>query len=101
MDEYLHQDGHNALSEWFSLDRATWLTIPRVLLEAMPDEWQGRLAILLNEYDEHYPNIPDMGTRVLVTQNGRTIKTPPQLLNYRYPSQKFIDQIRGKDNADA
>ncbi|POB00131.1 hypothetical protein C2134_02770 [Chromobacterium sinusclupearum] len=99
MDGHQHLEGHNALAEWFSIGRASWLTIPRVLLEAMPDEWQGRLAALLNEYDEHYPNMPEIGTRVLVTDNGRVVKTPPWLLNYRHPNQTILIQLMRKDHA--
>ena len=28
------------LSRWFGLSYASWLTMPRVMMEAMPEEWQ-------------------------------------------------------------
>lgn len=70
--------GARGLSLWFNLSYASWLTLPRVLMEAMPDEWQGRMADLLNEYDEAFRHWPDvgLGTRVQVTRRGRLTKTP-------------------------
>ena len=90
----IYTDGADALSLWFELSYAAWLTIPRVLMEAMPDDWQGRMAKLLNEYDEAFPNQPDIGTRVQITQRGKLIKTPYWLINYRYPDREQIDRLR-------
>lgn len=84
----------DALQCWFNLSYASWLTIPRVLLEAMPFEWQDKLAALLNEYDEAYPNQPNIGTRVQVTDgSGHLIKTPDWLINYRHPDNEAIDKL--------
>ena len=65
------------LSCWFGLSYASFCTIPRVLMEAMPDEWQEKMAILLHEYEEEFPNQPDLGTRVQITKGGKLVKTPP------------------------
>lgn len=65
-------------------------------MEAMPPEWQGRMAELLREYDEAFPNQPDLGTRVQVTQNGRAVKTPECVTNYRRPDRAWIESLRGK-----
>ena len=46
-EEYTETDyinGADHLSCKFSLSHASFLTIPRVLMEAMPDEWQERMA---------------------------------------------------------
>jgi len=67
----------HALQCWFNLSYASFLTLPRVLMEAMPVEWQNRMVALLNEYAEAFPNQPDIGTRVQVTDlSGKLIKTP-------------------------
>lgn len=84
------------LSCWFGLSYASYLVLPRVVMEAMPEEWQDKMADLLFEYDCAFPNQPEIGTRVQVTQNGKLVKTPPWLLNYRYPDQERIDDMRGK-----
>lgn len=86
--------GHYELSRWFSLSYASWLTLPRVLMESMPDEWQGRMAALLFECHEAFPNQPNIGTRVHITQNRKLIKTPDWIINYRYPDLEVINKLR-------
>lgn len=90
-EQYDHRDD---LQAWFGLSYASWLTIPRVLMGAMPPEWQQKMAALLHEYDEAFPNQPDMGTRVQVTQDGKLVKAPHWLLNYRHPDKAKIDSLR-------
>ena len=45
-------NGAYDLSCHFGLSYANYLTIPRSILEAMPDHWQGKLSVLLSELDE-------------------------------------------------
>jgi hypothetical protein len=71
--------------------------MPRVLMEAMPKEWQEKMANLLFEYDETYPNMPDLGTRVQITQSGRLVKTPPWLINYRRPDMRRVSELKSCD----
>ncbi|ATW62284.1 hypothetical protein Psp6_00031 [Pseudomonas phage Psp6] len=87
--------GGEDLKTWFGLSYASWLTIPRVLLEAMPDVWQGRLAVLLHEYEDAFPNHPEIGTTVRCTKGGRIIKTPDWMVNYRHPDQAMLKALRG------
>ena len=84
------------LSCWFGLSYASFLTMPRVMMEAMPEEWQDRMADLLCEYDEAFPNQPDIGTRVQITKNDKLIKTPGWLVNYRHPDYAQLDKMRSK-----
>lgn len=37
---------------WFELTYAQYLTIPRSVLQSMPDEWQDRFVTCLEELDE-------------------------------------------------
>jgi hypothetical protein len=83
------------LQLWFGLSYASFAVLPRVLMEAMPFEWQDKMAKLLMEYDEAYPNQPDISTRVQVTQNGKLIKTPSWLINYRRPDKEAIAKVKG------
>lgn len=86
------------LGEWFGLSYASWLTLPRVLMEAMPENWQKAMAELLWEYDETYSNAPSLGTRVQVTdESGKLVKTPRWLINYRHPDYEKIKEIRGEN----
>ena len=81
------------LWSWFGLSRASWLTLPRVLMHGMPEEWQNKMADLLDEYDNAYKK-EAISTRVQVTQNGKLIKTPEWLINYRHPDKKTIEDMR-------
>ena len=82
------------LSCWFGLSYASFLTMPRVLIESMPEKWQEKMAELLCEYDEVFCNRPDIGTRVLITKNGKLVKTPEWLLNYRRPDMAEINKLK-------
>ena len=82
------------LACWFGLSYASFLVLPRVMMEAMPMIWQSKMAALLNEYDEAFPNQPDIGARIQITQDGKLIKTPDWLINYRRPDYRMIDQLR-------
>lgn len=80
---------------WFGLSYASYLTLPRVLMEAMPERWQDDMAKLLREYDEAFPNQPDIGTRVQVTDaQGKLMRTPDWLINYRRPDYDAIERLR-------
>ena len=91
-------DEHDAtkdLSCYFGLTYASWLTLPRVLMEAMPEKWKSSMATLLNQYDDAYPNQPSYGTTVRVTVDGKIVRTPEWLINYRHPDRAMINQVRG------
>jgi len=79
---------------WFGLSYASWLTMPRVLMYEMPVAWQDKMADLLNEYNEAFPNQPDIGTRVQITKKGKLIKTPQWVINYRNPHYEQIQLLR-------
>lgn len=90
----VNNNGRDALSCWFNLSYASWLTLPRVLMEAMPDEWQGRMAALLEEYEDAFPSRPNIGTRVQTTMRGKLVTTPAWLINYRRPDLDAISECR-------
>jgi hypothetical protein len=88
-------EGREKLWLWFELSYASFLTLPRVLMHEMPDEWQGKMADLLNEYSEAFPNQPDIGSRVQITDmSGKLIPCPEWLKNYRHPDQRAVDNLR-------
>lgn len=88
--------GYEKLWSWFGLSYASFLTLPRVLMHEMSDEWQGKMADLLNEYDETFPNQPDIGTTVRATKNGKLVEMPEWLKNYRHPDMAEIKKMKGK-----
>ncbi|HUD75198.1 MAG TPA: hypothetical protein VMQ76_09010 [Terracidiphilus sp.] len=89
-----HRPGHEKLWGWFGLSYASWLTIPRVLMHEMPDKWQGEMATLLIEYEDAFPNRPDLQSVVCVKHNNRYVKPPEWLLNYRHPDRNEIIKLR-------
>ena len=97
----MKDEGYGKLHGWFGLSYASWLTMPRVMIQEMPDEWQGRMAALLEEYDDAYPNQPDIGTRVQIVVNGKLVKTPEWLIQYRHPDYPKIEEMRGVTASDS
>lgn len=87
-------EGYQRLWGWFGLSRASFLTLPRVLMHEMSDEWQGKMTDLLEEYDESFPNQPEMGTRVQCTDlSNKLTKFPNWILNYRRPDKGEIEKL--------
>ncbi|WP_329028978.1 hypothetical protein [Pseudomonas aeruginosa] len=89
--------GYDQLWGWFGLSRSAYAVLPRVMMHAMPDDWQARFAELMDEWDDHWPNQPDITAHVQIKQNNRFISTPPWLLNYRNPDHNQLNAMRGKE----
>jgi hypothetical protein len=90
--------GHEALHDWFGLSYASWLTLPRSLMYVMPDDWQQRMAQLLNEFNESF-TVEDpekMFDVVLTTLDGEPLETTPDWLNYRHLDHAAINELRTK-----
>jgi len=83
--------GRDRLWLWFGLSRSSFLTLPRVLMHEMPDEWQEQMACLLEQFDEEFPNTP-AGATVVKPRKGAW---PSLLLNYRHPEHAEIAQAPG------
>jgi len=69
--------------------------MPRAVMEQMPDEWQAKMAALLREYENEARNQPDTGTRVLITKDGKFVKTPEWIINYRRPDKHALRTLFG------
>lgn len=96
--------GYDALWLWFGLSRASFLVMPRVFMHAMPDEWQSKMAALLEEWDEAW-NWDDCGfdsTSVSVKKDNRFARMPEWAIDYRHPDYGVIKYMRRKtDGSDA
>lgn len=90
-------DGRGRLWHWFGLSYASWLTLPRVVLHEMPDEWQYKMAQLLEELDETFPDkdmiMPSTTVRA-VRPNGKLMKMPEFLNHYRHPWRDEINKLK-------
>ena len=83
------------LQLWFNLSYASWVTLPRVMVEAMPEEWQEKMAALLEEWDEAWPNQPEVGVTVRLTDTkGNLIAMPEWMKNYRHPDQEQLAKLK-------
>lgn len=87
--------GYDALWLYFSLSYASWLTLPRVMMHAMPDEWQQCMSDLMNEWEATWRNMPDYETSVNLKTAGKFVKSPDWLLNYRHPDKEKIESLKG------
>lgn len=93
----VHRPGYHSLWEWFGLSRASFAVMPRVLMHEMPDEWQAKMAALLEEYEATFDTSQVPGCKVMAVGNRNRFKSwPDWLLNYRHPDRVAVDQIRHK-----
>lgn len=86
----------NDIHSWFELTYAEYLTVPRSILEAMPESWQQQMAALLDEMDATFDWRPHEG-RYWVTLNdarGRFVRDP--LRQYRHADTEYIESLRQK-----
>ena len=70
------------IHQWFELSYAAYLVIPRLGLDAMPEEWQQRFVDLLEEAYEKHGLITPSDYEVRRRQHGRFVKDP--WANYRH-----------------
>lgn len=98
---FRRQSGADRLQLYFSIDRAPWLTLPRVCMEAMPDEWQRDMAQLLCEWDDTW-RFPNLRAAVNIRRaDGSYAPMPPWLTNYRRPDASLVDSLRVSPLTDA
>lgn len=93
-DRHEKQSGHSRLWGWFSMSYASFVVLPRILMHEMPDDWQKRMAILLEEFNGAFPNDPIDECRVQCVRDGKLSKWPDWLLNYRYPDRAEVEKCR-------
>jgi hypothetical protein len=96
----LERTGHSLLWCWFGLDRASWLTMPRVMMHEMPDDWQRRMADLLIEWDATWDSSAMPSPHVSAKRNGKFTRWPEWLLNYRHPQLDKINSLRSSNTKE-
>lgn len=90
----IKQTGHDLLWNWFGLSYASWLSLPRVLMHEMPDEWQRKMAELLEEWDETWDGDSLPSPIVNARKNNKFTNWPSWIVNYRHPNKEMIETIR-------
>lgn len=93
----MDNQGKERLWTWFSLSYASFLALPRAGMHQMPDEWQNRMAELLEEWDEAAKNQPDLEFIVQARKNGKLTRVPEWILNYRRPDFGAWEHFFGRD----
>jgi hypothetical protein len=82
------------ISLWFNLSYAQYLTIPRSIMEAMPQEWQSKMANLLNELDSTYDWRPTEGRYWVKLKDGKGRYVSDPLMQYRHPDTSYIKSLK-------
>lgn len=81
---------------WFELTYAQYLTIPRSLLQSMPQEWQSRFVRCLEELDSAFDWRPEQGRYWvrLKDDNGRFVQDP--LMDYERGRRRIPMRTNGQ-----
>jgi len=96
-DRVVMRAGYDRLWRWFGFSYASWLTMPRIMMHEMPDEWQDKMAALLEEWDNTWDSSDMPSPSVSARQNGKFTKWPEWLLRYRHPDRSEIKKMRVTD----
>lgn len=96
-NEEFYGESSEPISLWFELSYAQYLTVPRSVMQAMPLEWQKRMAVCLAELDETIDWRPKEGRYWvrLKDDKGRYLTDPLQ--EYRHPlpgTIKFFEVVK-------
>jgi hypothetical protein len=86
--------GSSPLSEWFELSYAQFLTVPRLVLESMPIEWQRDMAALLQDIDDAFDWRPTEGRYWVRLRDANGQFTDAPLWDYRRGN---IDHLRKQE----
>ena len=78
-----------AIHNWFELSYAQYLTIPRSVLQSMPDEWQNSFVKLLNELDEKIDWRPENGRYWVKLRDDKGRYVVDNLMDYERGRRKI------------
>jgi hypothetical protein len=84
--------GCGAINYLFELSYASYLVLPRVLMENMPPEWQARFVQMVGEIEDRFGSYPEEGHYMVYLKNdkGRFMRDP--LCDYRHVRLEPKDQ---------
>ncbi len=103
MNQYIQREdgtyyvppGNEALHLWFELSYARYLTIPRLVMYSMPDEWQLQMAKLLEELDETLDWRPTEGRYWVKLKDAKGRYVSPPHEDYRH-GEKLPHRSKGE-----
>jgi len=99
-DQECAPHGRERLWLWFGLTRASWLTLPRSMMHEMPDDWQEKMAVLLEQWDETWDSSDMPAPAVVARAANKFTKWPEWLCNYRHPDRTAIKSLK-RDGIEA
>lgn len=76
--------------DWFELTYAQYLTIPRSILQSMPEEWQKRFVKCLEELDDTYDWKPMQGRYWVRLKDNKGKFCVDKLMDYER-GRRFIE----------
>ena len=79
---------------WFELTYAQYLTVPRSIMEAMPEEWQQRMVVCLRELDDAFDWRPKAGRYWVHLKNAAGKYGHDPLMEYRRPDHAYIKSLQ-------
>jgi hypothetical protein len=82
------------ITDYFEISYAQYLTIPRLVLESMPIEWQEKFVELLDELDETYDWRPREGCYWVKLKDDKGRFSHAPLEDYRYGNIEHLRKIR-------
>jgi hypothetical protein len=82
------------VSTWFELSYAQFLTVPRLVMESMPYEWQKKMVDLLQEMDDTFDWRPKEGRYWVRLKDERGRFTDAPLDNYRHGDIEYLRRKR-------
>lgn len=78
------------IHDWFELSYAQFLTVPRLVMESMPLDWQRKMAALLQEMDDTFNWRPAEGRYWVRLKDARGRFTDAPLADYRHGSCEHL-----------
>lgn len=76
-------DNKTDIHTWFELSYAQYLTIPRSVLQSMPEEWQHKFVSLLEELDNTIDWRPESGRYWVQLKDGKGRYVHDDLMDYQ------------------
>jgi len=86
--EKVFQNNEQHIHAWFGLTYASYLVLPRSLLEAMPGTWQIRFIEAMKEFDDafKYPKEDhSYKVQLQICIDGEDVNMQDPLADYKYP----------------
>ena len=87
-------EGHQKLHGIFGLTRASWALFPRAVMYEMSDEWQGKFAELMEEFNDTFAWDGDLSFHISAKDGNKFTSLPEHLCNYRYPKREEIYAVK-------